>query len=166
MTPHGHKDEAVIADAYRRYGHALYRRALSLLAQPEDAHDIVQETFCQFWQRRERFRGQSSLFTYLYRITTNLSIDRLRRRKTAGPAIDADHVPLATPGDSGRVAAAEELAVLLEGLDEETVMIGVLAHLDRMTQDEIGLACDLSRRTIGKRLQRFAEHIRRQRGGP
>lgn len=142
----------------------MHRRALTLLGQVEDAHEVVQEAFCQFWGGRERFRGQSSLFTYLYRITTNLSIDRLRRRATAGTSVELEDAQLTTDSSATRVVAAQELAVLMEGLDEDTIMIGVLAHIDRMTQEEIAAALDLSRRTIGKRLQRFEAHLRRRAG--
>jgi RNA polymerase sigma factor (sigma-70 family) len=54
--------------------------------------------------------------------------------------------------------AAEELATLTAGLGEDVVAIAVLHYVDGMTQDEIAEALDLSRRTVGKRLKRFATH--------
>jgi RNA polymerase sigma-70 factor (ECF subfamily) len=160
-------EEAEIAELYRRYGHAVYRRALSLLGHPEDAREIVQESFCQLARGRERFLGQSSPFTYLYRIATNLSIDVLRRRKTRGEPVSlSDHeLPAAEPTRGPRaLAAASELAELTAGLDEETLTIAVMAHVDGLTQDEIAESLDLSRRTVGKKLKRFAEHARARAG--
>ena len=58
--------------------------------------------------------------------------------------------------------AASELAELTVGLDEETITVAVLLHVDGMTQEEIATALDLSRRTVGKRLQKFLSHTRKR----
>ncbi len=153
-----------IAALYQRYGHALFRRAQKLLNNAAEAEEVMQETFAQYWAARDRFDGRSSLFTYLYRITTNLAIDRVRRRRTAGVQVDAsewepvDHA--ASP--EARAAAIETLAVLTRGLEEETLMIAVMAHVDGMTQEEIAEATGLSRRTIGTRLEDFLVHTRKR----
>ncbi len=159
-------DEAAVADLYRRYGHALYRRCLTLVRNEADARELLQEVFCQFYKNRSRFLGQSSPFTYLYRIATNLSIDRLRRRTTAGDQRPLEEVgaALATEGTSKQTDAALELSRLTEGLDAETVTVAVMSYVDGLTQDEIAAALDLSRRTIGKRLQRFLAHTRAKAG--
>jgi RNA polymerase sigma-70 factor (ECF subfamily) len=158
-------DETEIATLYRRYGAALYRRCLNLVSNPSDAEELMQEVFLQFLRGRDRFEGRSSVFTFLYRIATNLSIDKLRRRRTAGDqrAFDEER-----RGDEGRgnpqrsAAAAEELAVLTKGLADDVLETAVLAHVDGLTQDEIAAATSVSRRTVGKRLKRFLQHARRQ----
>lgn len=160
-------DESAIAELYRRYGHAVYCRAQTLLGHPEDAREIMQETFCQFVHGRTRFEGRSSAFTYLYRIATNLSIDALRRRKTRGEPVCIDEQQLPNAAASrlcDHTSAASELAELTLGLDEETLTIAVMAHVDGLTQDEIANSLDLSRRTIGKRLKKFAEHTQTRAG--
>lgn len=163
----GMLDEAAIAELYRRYGHAVYRRALSLLGHPEDAREIMQESFCQLVRGQERFEGRSTSFTYLYRIATNLSIDALRRRKTRGEPVSVEDRNLQSePAATAQRAltAASELAELTVGLDDETLTVAVMAHVDGLTQDEIAEALDSSRRTIGKRLKHFAEHVRARSG--
>jgi RNA polymerase sigma-70 factor, ECF subfamily len=159
-------DEAAVAELYRRYGQALYRRCLTLVHNEADARELLQEVFCQFFKNRGRFLGQSSPFTYLYRIATNLSIDRLRRRTTAGEQREFDEArgAGAADGGHGRTHAAQELLDLTAGLDEETLTIAVMSHVDGLTQDEIALALDLSRRTVGKRLARFLAHTRARAG--
>jgi len=160
-------DEASVAALYERHGHALYRRCLSLIGNPDDAQELLQETFAQFWQGLSRFEGRSAVFTYLYRIATNLAIDRLRRRTTAGVQMALDeglHASHVGGGPDARASAASELANALLGLDEETVTVAVMAHVDGLTQDEIALALSLSRRTVGKRLKHFVEHARARTG--
>ncbi len=160
-------DEGAIARLYERYGPALYRRGLRLLGNPEDARELVQEVFLQFWRHRERFEGRSSAFTYLYRIATNQAIDRLRRRTTAGQQVAVEKVEAQTAtrvGPDRQVHALLDLTELTAGLDEETLTVAVMSHVDGLTQDEIAEALDLSRRTIGKRLKRFHQLTRARAG--
>ena len=163
-SPGPQVDEAAIAAAYERYGHALYNRCLRLVGNEDDARELLQEAFCQFWRRRDRFEGRSSPFTYLYRIATNLSIDKLRRRTTAGPsyALEEGRQASSVAGPDERAAAIAELAFLTEGLDDETLTVAVMAHVDGLTQEEIAEALELSRRTIGKRLKKFMTHTRKR----
>ncbi|MBI3180317.1 MAG: sigma-70 family RNA polymerase sigma factor [Deltaproteobacteria bacterium] len=154
-------DEGVIAELYQRYGPPLYRRCLHLVCNEQDARELLQEVFYQFWRDRGRFEGRSSAFTYLYRIATNLSIDRLRRRRTAGEQVSNEQVALTGHHNPAQSAApVDELAELTRGLDEETLTVAVMAYVDGLTQEEIAVALQLSRRTIGKRLKRFLAHTR------
>jgi RNA polymerase sigma-70 factor (ECF subfamily) len=154
---------ADIALLYERYGHAIYRRCLRLLGDAAEAEEMMQETFAQFCAQHERFEARSSLFTYLYRIATNLSIDRLRRRTRQGPhqAID---VALASGerNPEQQTAALEALAALTKGLDEETLTVAVMRYADQMTQEEIASALDLSRRTVATKLEQFLTHTRKR----
>jgi RNA polymerase sigma-70 factor (ECF subfamily) len=158
-------DEAAVAELYERYGHALYRRCERLCGNEAEARELVQETFCQFFNNRGRFEGRAKPFTYLYRIATNLSIDRLRRRAVAGVGVSFDETRDGeSPSPASGTQAAQELAVLTEGLDDEALTVAVMIHVDGLTQDEIAVALDLSRRTIGKRLARFLAHTRARAG--
>ena len=47
----------------------------------EDANDITQEVFIKVWQKMEHFRGDSSLFSWIYRIATNESLNHIRKNK-------------------------------------------------------------------------------------
>ncbi len=170
--------EAQVAELYTRYGHAIFVRCLKLVGNEDEARDLTQETFFQFFRSRGRFEGRSSAFTFLYRIATNVSVDRLRRRKTAGDQLSTS-VLAETPGsavarEAERKMASERdpatfdtlgtLARLTSGLDDETLTIAVMSHVDGLTQDEIAEALDLSRRTIGKKLKRFLQHTRERAG--
>lgn len=168
--------EEQVAELYRRYAHAVFVRCRKLVGNDDEAHDLTQETFFQFFRARERFEGRSSAFTFLYRIATNVSVDRLRRRKTAGEQLSTAALA-ETPGakltqevnqrlsstpEVGSLDGLDVLARLTEGLDSETLTIAVMSHVDGLTQDEIAEALDLSRRTVGKKLKRFLEHTRKR----
>ena len=69
-------------DAYRRlvdgYSEKLYRLACRILRQEEDAREVLQEVFVKVVQKIADFQGDSSLYTWLYRVTVNESLMRKR----------------------------------------------------------------------------------------
>src|SRR5579862_4220393 len=88
-----------VAELYRRHAPALHRRCASIVGNPDDARDLVQETFARYLAAKDRMTDRATPFTILYRIATNASIDRLRRRKTASEdELDAE----VHAGDLGR----------------------------------------------------------------
>jgi RNA polymerase sigma factor (sigma-70 family) len=151
-----------LADLYRAHAPALHRRCASIVGNGEEARDLVQETFARYVAARAGWRDASP-FAVLYRIATNASIDLLRRRKTAA-AGELD--PEAHAGELGRdprrVDDAHDLAFLTRGLSEEELTVAVLHHLDGYTQDGIAASLDLSRKTVGKILRRFEEHVKKR----
>lgn len=79
-----------------RYRQRVYALAFSMLRNEQDAVDVAQETFVRAWQNLGKFRRESSVYTWLYRITTNLCIDRARRReRRAEVALDDAVDPVA-----------------------------------------------------------------------
>ena len=151
-----------VAELYRKHAPALHRRCVSIVGNADDARDLVQETFARYLAASQRWTDRASPFTVLYRIATNAAIDRLRRRKTRGEdELDAEaHV-----GDSGvhrRVDSRHDLVWLTHGLSEEEVTVAVLHHLDGYTQDAIADSLDLSRRTVGKMLAKFEDHLKKR----
>ncbi|MCS6914023.1 MAG: sigma-70 family RNA polymerase sigma factor [Myxococcales bacterium] len=72
-----------------RYQSKVYALALGLVRDREEAQDLAQEAFLKAHQSLNRFQGESSFYTWLYRITVNLCIDHLRRaRRGTGVAFD------------------------------------------------------------------------------
>ena len=156
----GQGDE--IAELYRRHAPALQRRCASIVGNAEEARDLVQETFARYLSARTTF-DRASPFTVLYRIATNASIDRLRRRKTA---TEEELDPEVRAGDLGneprRIEDLHDLALLTRGLSDEELTVAVLHHLDGYTQDQIAASLDMSRKTVGKILGKFEEHVKKR----
>ena len=160
-SPGGHGDD--VAELYRRHAPALQRRCASIVGSPDEARDLVQETFARYISARGSFADRATPFTVLYRIATNASIDRLRRRKTKSEdELDAE----VHAGDLGneprRVDDLHDLAMLTRGLAEEELTVAVLHHLDGYTQDQIAASLDMSRKTVGKVLGKFEEHVKKR----
>lgn len=72
-------DKSGCALCIEKYGSSLYRLALRLMKNEKDAEDVVQETFLNAFKAIDSFEGRSGLGTWLYRITYNNAMMRLRR---------------------------------------------------------------------------------------
>ena len=85
-------------DLVRRYRRELHVYCYRMLGSFDEAEDHVQEVLLRAWRSRERFQGQSSPRTWLYRVATNACLDTLRR--DARRAVPAPSAAPAGPGPS------------------------------------------------------------------
>ena len=74
-------DRAAWEEIVREQHPRLYPLCLRMMASPQDAMDMEQEIWIKVWRSLPSFKGDSSLSTWLYRITMNTCLDELRRRK-------------------------------------------------------------------------------------
>ncbi|HID38149.1 MAG TPA: sigma-70 family RNA polymerase sigma factor [Calditrichaeota bacterium] len=74
-------DKAALSELVNRYSERIYNLALRILRNKEDAEDVLQETFLAVVEKLHTFNGRSSFFTWIYRIATNASLMRLRKKK-------------------------------------------------------------------------------------
>ena len=81
-------DEEAFSELVRRHQARVYRVALRMLGSDADAQDASQDTFVSAWRALPRFRGDSSVSTWLYRIATNRCLNRLASRRPDAP-VDA-----------------------------------------------------------------------------
>ncbi|MBN2370434.1 MAG: sigma-70 family RNA polymerase sigma factor [Vicinamibacteria bacterium] len=138
---------------YERYGPMVLRRCRQLLRDEDEAMDTAQDVFVQLLRRRQRLTDQypSSL---LYRIATNLCLNRIRDRRRY-PDL---------PGDAllDRIARRDDLddfdaPILLDRLfgrhPESTRVMAVLHYLDGMTLEQVACECGMSVSGVRKRLR-------------
>ncbi len=74
----------------KRHQQRIHRLAVHMLRDRAEAEDVTQETFIRAYQALARFDGRSEPYTWFYRITINLSLNRIRSRKTAKTTHDTD----------------------------------------------------------------------------
>jgi RNA polymerase sigma-70 factor (ECF subfamily) len=74
-------DKAALSQLVNIYSGKIYNLALRILRNKEDAEDILQETFLTVVEKLHTFDGRSGFFTWIYRIATNASLMKLRRKK-------------------------------------------------------------------------------------
>jgi RNA polymerase sigma-70 factor (ECF subfamily) len=81
-------DRAEFARFVEAYSGQVYRLALKMLQNPQDAEDILQETFIKAYKALPKFEGRASLSTWLYRIATNEALMFLRKKRPAQVSVD------------------------------------------------------------------------------
>jgi DNA-directed RNA polymerase specialized sigma24 family protein len=95
---------ADFGDLVRRYRRELHVYCSRMPGSFDEAEDHVQEVFLRTWRARERFQGQSSPRTWLYRVATNACLDTLRRDARRG-AERANPAGVMTRGDRHHLLA-------------------------------------------------------------
>jgi len=72
-----------------KYGDKLYGRVYNMTGHKEDTHDLLQEIFSRAYQSLRKFRGNSTFYTWIYQIATNLTLNYLKKRKRrSGVSLD------------------------------------------------------------------------------
>jgi RNA polymerase sigma factor (sigma-70 family) len=149
--------------AYRTHGPALVRKAERVLRSREDAIDIVHALFVDLIPKWNRDVD----LPYLYRAVTNRCLNLLRDRATRVRLLEREG---AAAAPVGRVKLEDEivgtglLAALADRLDDGHMQVLVARFVDDMTQDEMATHLGLSRKTIGKRLDRIRDAVVALRG--
>ncbi|MFH2006888.1 MAG: sigma-70 family RNA polymerase sigma factor [bacterium] len=156
----------ILVKRYQRKVHAL---ANGILRNPEDALDITQEAFVKVHRYLDKFQGQASFYTWLYRIVVNLCIDHLRKSGRAhsveyDDAIDRTHGVLAAADivpsrlKTNPVAALEDKQLLeriQQGLSELSPnhrAVIVMRELEGLSYKEMAKIMRCSKGTIMSRL--------------
>jgi RNA polymerase sigma-70 factor (ECF subfamily) len=136
---------------FDRYGPLVLRRARRLLGDPNAAWDVVQEVFRCLLEKRTRFWKDVDPLPFLYRATTNAAIDYWRRnaRLTLDPS---EARPASAPDAAQSVEHRQLLRQLVDKLTRRQAAIVAHLFIDGMTQDEIALVLDVSRKTVVREL--------------
>jgi RNA polymerase sigma-70 factor, ECF subfamily len=153
-----------------RYQRKVYAVALGMLKDKEEALDVSQEAFIKVYKYLEHFKGDSSFYTWLYRITVNICIDVIRRRQsTKGEVIEFDETmafdsPDAHIGALGsrlgtnpqksalRRELAEKIQEALEQVPEKHRAILLLREVEGLSYEDLAKTLEIPKGTVMSRL--------------
>lgn len=76
------RDKMGFEEIYDQYFDKVYYKVLGIVKNPDDAEDISQEVFISVYKNLKKFREESSVFTWIYRIAINKTYDFLKKNKT------------------------------------------------------------------------------------
>ncbi len=93
-----HGDKRAFGQLVERYEQRVYNLARKMMRDPQDAEDVLQETFISVYRNLGNFHGDSSFSTWLYRIATNASLMKIRARKE--PTLSLDEPIESEDGDN------------------------------------------------------------------
>src|SRR4051795_9844992 len=103
-------DTADFNELVTRYRQRAFAMIFNMVRNEQDAWDLTQDGFLKAWKSIGRFRGQSSFFTWLYRILMNVTIDWMRRKQIEGGTEFDDAVALNSVEPAASTAPRHELA--------------------------------------------------------
>jgi RNA polymerase sigma-70 factor, ECF subfamily len=171
-------DRAAFEALFQKYNRRAYAVAIGVVKRPEDALDVVQESFIKVHKHIVNFQGQSSFYTWLYRIVMNLSIDYLRRRRKITEwgddvrAEDADGdgtlVPRLPDANPSKATSRHELNTkitqALDTLPEIHRAVILLREVEGLSYEEMAQALDVPKGTIMSRLFHARRKMQEQLG--
>ena len=167
-------DRAEIARLVDVYSTNIYRLALKMLANPQDAEDVLQNTFLKAIQALPKFEGRSSLSTWLYRIAANEALMTIRRRKPeiefTAKMDDMENEELMLTeftdwcclpeGDLISAEAQNYLDQAIQELSEKLRVVFILRDIEKLSIRETGEALGLTETTVKTRLLRARLKLR------
>ena len=154
-----------ISQLFEKYGPLVYRRALSILRDPELAEEATQDIFIKAFQAAESFDGRSKVTTWLYQITTNHCLNQLRDR-TRRNELWQQHGETTRPADLQSTDDGIVLRKLLSEAEPEQAQAAVYVYIDGMSHQDAADLLKVSRRSVGNLLDRFNQWARKRLGDP
>lgn len=150
-----------------RYAPRLTRMAYGLVNHHQDAEDLVQEALANAFFKLDSFGGRSSFFTWIYRITVNLSISKHRKRRieTTRKSIPLEETITSSNGATpDSVAETEELVQQMRQaiaqLEDDRRSVLVLRDMDGLDYDQIAEILKIPKGTVRSRLHRARNDLK------
>ena len=161
----GPMQAAALAALFDTYADRIYRLALGLLQDTQEAEDVVQETFLKVIAPKRHFDGRSNIATWIYRVAYNASIDRLRQRKEdALPQDPEDGQALPMPSllvewqTPEKILLGEEGEGILAGavrkLPQTLRAVFILRDIDELSTEETAQILEITAGAVKVRLHR------------
>ncbi len=153
-----------------RYQRKVYAVALGMLKDKEEAMDVSQEAFVKVYKYLDHFKGDSSFYTWLYRITVNICIDVMRRKGSSGGQMEEFDESIATDLGEARIGAlgsrlgtnpqksalrrelAEKIQEALAAVPEKHRAILLLREVEGMSYEDLSRTLDIPKGTVMSRL--------------
>ena len=168
-------DQQAFAELVGLYQDKLYHMAYRMLNNRQEAEDVVQEAFLRVYNNLERYDENMKFSTWIYRIATNLCIDRLRKRKPSY-SLDAESnefegldgysmIPSDNRTPESETLLSETQSIIHQAMATlppkyKTVM--VLRYLHELSLQEIGDALGMPVTTVKTRVHRGREFLRKK----
>lgn len=159
-------DTTAYEDLVRKYQERIYATIYHMTANHEDANDLAQETFIKGYTALKSFKGDSSFYTWVYRIAVNKTINFLKQRKNK-PHLSLNDLDLNAENDPDMVALVSErtprrdiaLTELQEKLNGAMLKLSAVHRLvvtlhdvQGLSHEEIGKIMDCNVGTVRSRL--------------
>jgi RNA polymerase sigma-70 factor (ECF subfamily) len=153
------------------YKDMAYGAAYAILGNFHDAQDTTQEAFLRAWQGLDGLRDADGFPAWLYRITRNLSLDRVRRSHDRAEPIDNMAHMLAAPANTGPVQRAEQgelretVSGAIQSLSEPNRLATALFYINQYSVAEVAEFLEVPVGTVKRRLHDSRSQLRERLNG-
>ncbi|MBI9107256.1 MAG: sigma-70 family RNA polymerase sigma factor [Spirochaetales bacterium] len=143
------------SEMFRTYDRRIYLTALRFLGNRDEAADIRQEVFFRAWKHLGSLDSSRPVFPWLFRITRNLCINRLRRKSGSEAGLEFPELQPGTESVEGEVIRCEsrlEVKAAVMTLPDNFREIIILKHYDECSYDEMAEILGIPKGTVMSRL--------------
>jgi RNA polymerase sigma-70 factor (ECF subfamily) len=167
-------DSAAFSTLLRRYEAKIFRLAMNITQNREDAEDVLQEAFFKAYEHLDQFQGNSKFYTWIVRIAVNQALMKLRKRKSdrsvsldeqidTGEDMVVREIATWDPDPEERYSQEELNTILTEAIEELAPIyrtVFTLRDVDGLSTEETAEALELSVPAVKSRLLRARLQLR------
>ena len=134
--------EKYFNELVQKYSEQLYWHVRTLVGSHEDADDLLQEIFMKVWKALPRFRGDSDVFTWIWRIATNEALSHLRKARVRAALsftrleAEAERIADPDPYFDGN-AALKSLRKAIDALPDKQRLVFSMRYYEELSYEQI-----------------------------
>ena len=150
--------EQQFKELYQKYGPKVQRLCLGYTGNQMEAEDLLQEVFVKVWQNLHKFRGESQISTWIYRIAVNTCLYQIRSSKNK-KSVDLEKAPdlLETESDNKE----QQVQILHKAISElkESDRLIITLLLEEISYPEIAVIIEISEVNLRVKIHRIKQQL-------
>lgn len=158
-------DRNAFRELYAALSPMVYNTALAYAQNKEDAEEITQDVFTQIFRKADKFKGDSAVNTWVYRITVNTSLNLIKKRKrfSVVGSLDGVNDPPDFEHPGVKMEKRESARVLyqtIETLPESQKTAFILSFIEELPRQEVAEVMETSLKAVESLLMRAKKNLR------
>ena len=163
-------DQKAFEELVMRYEDKVYSLCYRMCNDREEARDLAQEAFVKAWRGLAQYKADAAFSTWLYRLTSNVCIDYLRKKKKrtllflCGEEEQTPDIPDPAPTPEAHFLAKQKQEAVRQAMDqleEEFRIVLTLRAMEEHNYDEIARILNIKVGTVKSRISRGREKLRK-----
>lgn len=150
--------EQQFKELYQKYGPKVQRLCLGYTGNQMEAEDLLQEVFVKVWQNLHKFRGESQISTWIYRIAVNTCLYQIRARKNK-KSVDLEKAPVLLETESDN--KEQQVQILHKAISElkESDRLIITLLLEEVSYPEIAVITEISEVNLRVKIHRIKQQL-------